>query len=62
MGALTMIKVIGIDPGLADTGIGIVRGGGLKVHGYSYGAISTLKSEPVRVDSSVIIALAMVYR
>jgi crossover junction endodeoxyribonuclease RuvC len=42
-----MIKVIGIDPGLADTGIGIVRGGGLKVHGYAYGAISTSKNEPV---------------
>ncbi|MBC2712272.1 MAG: crossover junction endodeoxyribonuclease RuvC [Desulfosarcina sp.] len=42
-----MIKVIGIDPGLADTGIGIVHGSGLKVHGYAYGAISTSKNEPV---------------
>ena len=42
-----MIKVIGIDPGLADTGIGIVRGSGLKVHGYAYGNISTSKAEPV---------------
>jgi len=41
-----MIKVIGIDPGLADTGIGIVRGSGLKVHGYAYGTISTSKAEP----------------
>lgn len=41
-----MIKVIGIDPGLADTGIGIVRGSGLKVHGYAYGTISTSKTEP----------------
>ncbi|WP_319404638.1 crossover junction endodeoxyribonuclease RuvC [uncultured Desulfosarcina sp.] len=41
-----MIKVIGIDPGLADTGIGIVRGIGLKVHGYAYGTISTSKEEP----------------
>ncbi len=40
-----MIKVIGIDPGLADTGIGIVRGSGLKVHGYAYGTISTSKQE-----------------
>ncbi len=38
-----MIKVIGIDPGLADTGIGIVRGCGLTVHGYAYGSISTSK-------------------
>jgi crossover junction endodeoxyribonuclease RuvC len=42
-----MIKVIGIDPGLADTGIGIVRGSGLNVHGYAYGNISTSKTEPV---------------
>jgi len=41
-----MIKVIGIDPGLADTGIGIVRGSGLDVHGYAYGTISTSKDEP----------------
>ena len=40
-----MMKVLGIDPGLADTGLGIVRGQGLKVHGYSYGAISTSKKE-----------------
>ncbi len=40
-----MIKVIGIDPGLADTGIGVVRGTGLKVHGYAYGSISTSKLE-----------------
>jgi crossover junction endodeoxyribonuclease RuvC len=42
-----MIKVIGIDPGLADTGIGIVRGSGVKVHGFAYGNISTSKAEPV---------------
>jgi len=41
-----MIKVIGIDPGLADTGVGIVRGSGLKVHGYAYGTISTSKDDP----------------
>jgi crossover junction endodeoxyribonuclease RuvC len=41
-----MIKVIGIDPGLAHTGIGIVRGSDLKVHGYAYGTISTPKDEP----------------
>ena len=42
-----MIKVIGIDPGLADTGIGIVRGSGLTVRDYAYGTISTSKKEPV---------------
>ena len=42
-----MIKVIGIDPGLADTGIGIVSGSGLNVHGYAYGTISTSKADPI---------------
>lgn len=42
-----MIKIIGIDPGLADTGIGIVRGSGLNVHGYAYGTISTSKTDTI---------------
>jgi crossover junction endodeoxyribonuclease RuvC len=41
-----MIKVLGIDPGLADTGIGIVRGSGLDVSGYAYGTVSTSRAEP----------------
>jgi crossover junction endodeoxyribonuclease RuvC len=42
-----MIKIIGIDPGLAATGIGIVKGHGLKIEGYSFGSISTSKSTPI---------------
>lgn len=38
-----MLKIIGIDPGLAGTGIGIVYGRGLKIAGFSYGAINTSK-------------------
>lgn len=48
-----MIKVIGIDPGLAATGIGIVRGTeSKKVDGFSYGSIHTSKniSLPTRLD------------
>ncbi len=47
-----MIKIIGIDPGLAATGIGIVRGTGFKVDGFSYGCINTSKdmSLPARLD------------
>ena len=40
-----MIKTIGIDPGLAGTGVGIVTGSGLKVSQYSYSSISTAKSD-----------------
>ena len=35
------MKIIGIDPGLADTGIGIVEGIGRRVAGYSFGTIQT---------------------
>ncbi|MBU0994724.1 MAG: crossover junction endodeoxyribonuclease RuvC [Proteobacteria bacterium] len=47
-----MVKVIGVDPGLADTGIGIIMGTGLTVDSYSFGSISTHKdvSLPVRLD------------
>lgn len=40
-----MIKVIGIDPGLAETGIGIISGSGLTVGDYAYGSISTSKKK-----------------
>jgi len=36
-----MMKIIGIDPGLANTGIGIVMGKRLKVANYSFGTIQT---------------------
>jgi len=48
-----MLKIIGIDPGLAATGVGIITGKGQKVTGYSYGTIrtSTTISLPGRLDS-----------
>jgi crossover junction endodeoxyribonuclease RuvC len=47
-----MVKIVGIDPGLAATGVGIVRGTGFKVDGYSFGSINTSKnlSLPGRLD------------
>ena len=47
-----MITIIGIDPGLSATGVGIVRGNGRKVTGYSFGSINTRKSHslPHRLD------------
>ena len=38
------MKVLGIDPGLAETGIGIVRGNDLRVDGFAYGSIATPKA------------------
>jgi crossover junction endodeoxyribonuclease RuvC len=47
-----MITIIGIDPGLSATGVGIVRGNGHQVTGYSFGSINTRKSNslPHRLD------------
>ncbi|MFC1812834.1 crossover junction endodeoxyribonuclease RuvC [Thermodesulfobacteriota bacterium] len=47
-----MIKIIGIDPGLSTTGIGVVRGTGIKIDGFSYGSIQTSQntSLPSRLD------------
>lgn len=42
-----MIKVIGIDPGLASTGMGTVSGNGLQIADYSFGSISTSKQIPL---------------
>ncbi len=39
-----MIKIIGIDPGLAATGIGIVQGNRSTIAGYSFGSINTSKN------------------
>lgn len=36
-----MIKVVGIDPGLAGTGIGMVQGQGTTLSGYEFGSIKT---------------------
>ena len=42
-----MIKVVGIDPGLAGTGIGVVEGNTQKILGYSFGSIATSSKDPV---------------
>jgi len=39
------LKVIGIDPGLADTGFGIVEGAGSRIERYTFGTIRTHKAE-----------------
>jgi crossover junction endodeoxyribonuclease RuvC len=42
-----MTKIVGIDPGLAATGVGVVSGCGVKVAGYSFGCITTSHSIPL---------------
>jgi crossover junction endodeoxyribonuclease RuvC len=36
-----MTKIVGIDPGLAATGVGVLSGRGVTVAGYSFGCITT---------------------
>ena len=42
-----MITIIGIDPGLAATGIGTITGEGSRVHRYSYSTIKTDAADPL---------------
>ncbi len=51
-----MMTVVGIDPGLADTGIGLVTGRGMKVHQYSFGSIVTPKTDDIAVRLDLIYA------
>jgi Holliday junction resolvasome RuvABC endonuclease subunit len=39
-------KLIGIDPGLAATGIGVVTGSGTMVQSYAYGVVKTNQPIP----------------
>ena len=50
---IDMLKIIGIDPGLADTGVGVIAGTGMRVVNYSYGSIHTTKacSLPARLNT-----------
>ncbi len=41
-----MVKIVGIDPGLAGTGIGVIQGERGDVQKYSFGSISTDKKDP----------------
>jgi crossover junction endodeoxyribonuclease RuvC len=40
-----LVKAIGIDPGLADTGFGIVQGTGSRIGAYAFGTIRTSKDD-----------------
>ena len=42
-----MVKIIGIDPGLSSTGIGIVRGTKRRVTDFSFGTIRTITNAPL---------------
>jgi crossover junction endodeoxyribonuclease RuvC len=41
-----LVKIMGIDPGLAATGVGIVHGRGMQVHHFAYGTIRTPVHHP----------------
>lgn len=49
-----MMTVLGIDPGLADTGIGLVSGRGMKVLQYSFGSIVTPKTDDISLRLDLI--------
>jgi len=42
-----MVKIVGIDPGLADTGVGVVSGRAMAVSEFAYGNVHTLSGRPL---------------
>ena len=44
-----MIKVVGIDPGLAGTGIGVIQGNRNDILGYSFGSIATDAKDSIQL-------------
>lgn len=46
------MKVVGVDPGLAATGVGVVSGRGIKVNSFAFGSIYTAKEDdlPSRLE------------
>lgn len=49
-----MVKVVGIDPGLAGTGIGVIEGKNARVANYSFGSIATDKNDPIHLRLNTI--------
>lgn len=49
-----MVKVVGIDPGLAGTGIGVIQGNSREILEYSFGDISTDAKDPVHLRLNTI--------
>lgn len=49
-----MLKVVGIDPGLAGTGVGVVEGNTRQIVEYSFGSISTSPDDPVHLRLNTI--------
>lgn len=56
-----MLRVVGIDPGLAGTGIGMVEGDGRVVSGYAFGSISTLPENTLVERLSTIYEKSLAY-
>jgi len=51
-----MKKIIGVDPGLAATGIGIVSGKGVKISSFAFGSINTCANGSMQSRLSQIFA------
>ncbi len=49
-----MKTIVGIDPGLAGTGIGIISGERMTIDSYSFGAIETKKTDSVSIRLDLI--------
>lgn len=49
-----MVKIAGIDPGLAGTGVAVIHGNGTNIAGYSFGSIITDKQDSISLRLNII--------
>ncbi len=49
-----MVKIAGIDPGLAGTGVALIHGDGTNIAGYSFGSINTDKQDSISLRLNII--------
>ena len=58
---MSEIKIVGIDPGLAGTGIGVIQGDGVRVTGYSFGSITTPSGDPIHLRLNTIYSKTLAF-
>ena len=56
---MSTIKVVGIDPGLAGTGIGVIEGDLKDIQAYSFGSIETDTTDPIHFRLNTIYTKAL---
>lgn len=56
-----MVKIIGIDPGLSGTGIGVIEGSRNEILGYSFGSVKTDAKDPDNIRLDIIYSKVLTF-